>query len=209
MQWQDYIDELKRVKLLEPEEEQELWRRFKAEGDEEARARLIESYQPLVFKQAMPFSRREDIFDIVQEGTIGLIEAVERYDYERGVAFSLYAVHRIRGRIYNFLQREGAADIACLDVEGEGELTPKEQLADPRPSVAFQAEQHELTGRLYQALDRLPEKERTVLEGMFLNSQPAQDLAEGLQVSPSHIYRLQKKGIRRVRGMLSRFMQNW
>ena len=82
-------------------------------------------------------------------------------------------------------------------------------LADPRPSVAFQAEQHELTGRLYQALERLPAKERTVLEGMFLNSQPAQDLAEGLQVSPSHVYRLQKKGIRRVRGMLSRFMQNW
>ena len=43
--------------------------------------------------------------DAVQEGTIGLIEAVERYDPDDGAAFSLYAVHRVRGRVRDFLRR--------------------------------------------------------------------------------------------------------
>ena len=76
-------------------------------------------------------------------------------------------------------------------------------------SVMEQAESHELAKRLHQAMDRLPAKEKAVLEGMYMQSEAAGDMAEGLQVSISHIYRLQKNGIRRVRGMLSRFMQNW
>lgn len=44
--------------------------------------------------------------DLVQEGIIGLIEAVEKFDHERGVAFSLYAIHRIRGRMLNFMGKK-------------------------------------------------------------------------------------------------------
>ena len=72
-----------------------------------------------------------------------------------------------------------------------------------------QAESHELASRLHQAMDRLPAKEKAVLEGLYMQSEAAGDMAEGLQVSISHVYRLQKNGIRRVRGMLSRFMHNW
>ena len=45
-----YLQELSKVKTLEPGEERELWRRFKLDQDYSARSRLIESYQPLVFK---------------------------------------------------------------------------------------------------------------------------------------------------------------
>ena len=195
MQFEQYIAELSRVRLLEPAREQVLWRKYKEEGDEDARRLLIESYQPLVFKQ---------------EGTVGLIEAVEHYEPERGVAFSLFAVHRIRGRMLNFLQKEGNSDVACMDaLPADGGDSLKDNLADMSPSVMEQAESHELASRLHQAMDRLPAKEKAVLEGLYMQSEAAGDMAEGLQVSISHVYRLQKNGIRRVRGMLSRFMHNW
>ncbi len=210
MQMQDYLRELSRVELLEKDEEEELWRRCKEDGDIRARQRLIESYQPLVFKLAMPFRPMGNIMDIIQEGTVGLIEATEAFDFRRGVAFSLYATHRIRGRMLNFVEREGRADVACMDGPMEnGRETIKEGLMDLGVTVQEQVENHELLHRIHRAMDRLPVKERMVLESVYINSEPVKDVAKGLQVSTSCIYRLQKRGIRRVRGMLSRFMRNW
>ena len=211
MRLEDYMKELQSVKLLELEEEAALWQAYKVHGDRTARRRIIESYQPLVFKQAMPYRALPGIMDVIQEGTVGLIEAVEHYDPARGVAFSLFAVHRIRGRMADFLRKEGVSDIACMDARPEtGGETMKESLADTVAlSVPEAAESHELAGRLHAAMDRLPEKERAVLTGVYLESQPVETMADALDVSTSHIYRLQKSGIRRVRGMLSRFMQHW
>ena len=211
MRLEDYMKELQSVKLLEPKEEAALWQAYKVHGDRTARRRIIESYQPLVFKQAMPYRALPGIMDVIQEGTVGLIEAVEHYDPARGVAFSLFAVHRIRGRMADFLRKEGASDIACMDARPEtGGETMKESLADTVAlSVPEAAESHELAGRLHAAMDRLPEKERAVLTGGYLESQPVETMADALDVSTSHIYRLQKSGIRRVRGMLSRFIQHW
>ena len=96
---EEYIRELKKIELLSPKEEARLWDACKGKRDEVARARLIQSYQPLVFKQAMPYRTSEYVMDLIQEGTVGLIEAVESFDPARGVAFSLFAVHRIRGRM--------------------------------------------------------------------------------------------------------------
>ena len=115
MQLQEYLQELNKIELLGRAEELALWQAYKDSGDARARKKLIEAYQPLVFKVASPFRQQENIMDILQEGTVGLIEAVENFDYQRGVAFSIYASYRIRGRMQDFLQQEGMADIACLD----------------------------------------------------------------------------------------------
>ena len=205
----DYVKKLSAVQKLTPEEEREFWRAYKECGDEGARQRIIESYQPLVFREVMPYRTLTAVMDAVQEGTIGLIEAVERYDPKRGVAFSLYAVHRVRGRILDFLRREGQVDLPCLEEETEMCETAKELLVDERPSVAELAEHHALVGVLGAAMARLPARERIVLEGVTIGGTRAQTMAESLGVTPAQIYRLQKNGIRRVRGMLSRFMQHW
>ena len=205
----DYVKKLADVQKLAPAEEGELWRAYKERGDEAARRRIIESYQPLVFREVMPYRALPAVMDAVQEGTIGLIEAVERYDPKRGVAFSLYAVHRVRGRILDFLRREGQVDLPCLEEETEMCETAKELLVDERPSVAELAEHHALVGVLGAAMARLPARERIVLEGVTIGGTRAQTMAESLGVTPAQIYRLQKNGIRRVRGMLSRFMQHW
>jgi len=73
-----YLAELKHIRLLTAEEEATLWRGYKDGGDLSCRRRLIESYQPLVFKTAMRWQLPETtMLDIIQEGTVGLIEAVE------------------------------------------------------------------------------------------------------------------------------------
>ena len=210
LRFAQYVEELQRVKPLTREAEANLWQAYKSGGDEQARLQLIEAYQPLVFKQALPYRSLQNIMDVVQEGTVGLIEAVERYDPERGVAFSLFAMHRIRGRMMDFLQKEVASDSPCMDAMlDEGGITYKENLMDTSPTVAEQAESHELVGMLRRAMERLPAKEKTVLENVYLGSRDVQAVADDMEISPGHVYRLQKTGIRRIRGMLARFMQNW
>ena len=148
--------------------------------------------------------------DLIQEGTVGLIEAVESYDHTRGVAFSLYAFHRIRGRIANFVAREGKLNWVYIDspLEEEGSLTLADALVDGALAVAAQAERNFLVAQVRSAMDRLPKSEQMVLSGMYLEEREPKQLAESLDMSISHIYRLQKQGIRRVRGMLSRLMQD-
>ena len=200
-----YLRELAKVRTLEPDEEKNLWRLFKIEHDCSARSRLIESYQPLVFKQALPYRDLPDVMDLIQEGTIGLIESIENYEPERGVAFSLYAVHRIRGRMFDFLRRQGR-----IMPSRESDYSEQaDRLSDVGPSVAELAESHELFDHLHAALERLPQNERAVLESIYMESQEAKTVAGRLKLSVSHIYRLQKQGIRRIRGMLSRFVKNF
>lgn len=55
-----YLKELQQIKLLSPEEEKALWRAYKEEDDQESRRRLIEQYQPLVFREAMRWHIRQE-----------------------------------------------------------------------------------------------------------------------------------------------------
>lgn len=207
MEWQDYLAELKRISPLSPEREKRLWADYKEQGDRTARNLLIRSYQPLVFRCARPFASMDGVMDVVQEGTVGLIEAAESYDYRRGVAFSLFAVHRIRGRMMDWLKAEAErGDLVTEFLSGEGELRYWEAIPDEGVDIPAQLERAELRSRLQNAVSRLPEKERQVISSIYLDDESAKDVADTMALSVGSIYRLQKKGIQRIRGMLSRFM---
>lgn len=209
MRYQDYLNEVGKIKLLAAAEEKILWQQFKQADDMESRRRLIEHYQPLVVKSLSRWRGKDaEMMDLVQEGTIGLIESVENFDPDRGVAFSLYALHRIRGRILNFLAKEAKTGQILLRTPAESPagLTVVESVLDDSLSVAETAERNFLLDQLRLAMGRLPNKERLALNGVYIEDQAAGQVASALQISPSHLYRLQKQGIRRVRGMLSRLM---
>ena len=204
-----YLKELQQIKLLDPEEERALWLAYKDQGSQESRRRLIEQYQPLVFREAMRWHIPRDMLqDALQEGTLGLIEAVERYDYRRNIAFPIFAVHRIRGEILDFLQKENKRSSLSLDEPDENGVTLRDQLPDRAEDLAERTGRQILFEHVAQTLQRLPQKEQIVVEGVYLKDQQQKSLAHDLSVSLPYVYRLQKRGIRRVRGMLSRFIHD-
>lgn len=200
----EYVKSLSHIKPLALDEEKALWKRYKEEGEIEARQSLIEHYQPLVFREAMKFGLQETVtLDLIQEGTVGLMEAAERFAPEKGVAFSLYALHRVRGRMVDFLSRNGNE---VLLSEGEDE---KVFLTKAVPDTAFEsADRNSLGEAVGRALSRLPGRERDVISAMYMQEESASETADTLDVSTAYVYRLQKRGIRRLRGMLSKLMHD-
>lgn len=94
-----YLKEIGKVNLLTPEEEVDLARRM-SEGDEEAKQRLSEANLRLVVSIAKRYVGRGMLFlDLIQEGNLGLIKAVEKFDYTKGYKFSTYATWWIRQAI--------------------------------------------------------------------------------------------------------------
>jgi RNA polymerase sigma-32 factor len=99
-----YLREVQRHPLLSPEETRELAIRFKETEDPRAAARLVTSNLRLVVKIAYEYRRAyKNIMDLVQEGNIGLMQAVKRYDPYRGVKLSSYAAWWIRAYILRFI----------------------------------------------------------------------------------------------------------
>ncbi|MGB9793092.1 MAG: RNA polymerase sigma factor RpoD [Thermacetogeniaceae bacterium] len=94
-----YLKEIGRIPLLTPEEEIELAKRIE-QGDEEAKRRLAEANLRLVVSIAKRYVGRGMLFlDLIQEGNLGLIKAVEKFDYRKGYKFSTYATWWIRQAI--------------------------------------------------------------------------------------------------------------
>jgi RNA polymerase primary sigma factor len=94
-----YLKEIGRVPLLTAEEEVELAKRIE-QGDEEAKRRLAEANLRLVVSIAKRYVGRGMLFlDLIQEGNLGLIKAVEKFDYRKGYKFSTYATWWIRQAI--------------------------------------------------------------------------------------------------------------
>jgi len=94
-----YLKEIGKVPLLTADEEIDLAKRM-SEGDEEAKKRLAEANLRLVVSIAKRYVGRGMLFlDLIQEGNLGLIKAVEKFDYQKGFKFSTYATWWIRQAI--------------------------------------------------------------------------------------------------------------
>ncbi len=95
-----YLKEIRKSVLLTFAQEQDLGKRIQEHGDEDARRQMIESNLRLVVSMAKRYINRGLPFsDIIEEGNIGLIRAVEKFDYKRGFKFSTYASWWIRQAI--------------------------------------------------------------------------------------------------------------
>ncbi len=99
-----YMSEVRRYPLLTPDEEKALATRLVEHGDSSAARKLIEANLRLVVKIAYEYRRaHRNLLDLVQEGNIGLIQAVSKFDPYRGVKLSSYAAFWIRAYILKFI----------------------------------------------------------------------------------------------------------
>jgi len=187
-----FLDDLGRFPLLSAAEQTELAKRIE-QGDEEARKQMIGSNLRLVVHWARRYQGRGvDLIDLVQEGTFGLMRAVEKFDWRKGFRFSTYATWWIRQALQRAVQSKGRAirlpeDALASELEADPDHVrlPRvvASLDQPLTSEAtatlgdvvsgdetpFEDEiAHTLTlGKLDAAIDRLPELERHVVRLRF------------------------------------------
>lgn len=101
---QAYMQEISRYALLTPEEEHDLAVRYKEAGDSKAAYNLVTANLRLVAKIAFKYRRfYKNVLDLIQEGNIGLMKAVQKFDPYRGVRLSTYARYWIQAYVMYFL----------------------------------------------------------------------------------------------------------
>jgi RNA polymerase sigma-32 factor len=99
-----YMAEVRKYPLLTREEEQELARRYRDTGDKEALFRLITANLMMVVRVARSFRRAaRNLLDLIQEGNLGLLQAIERFDPDVGVRLPTYAAWWVRAYMVKFL----------------------------------------------------------------------------------------------------------
>lgn len=100
----EYLKQIAQHTLLTPEEEIDLARRYRDTGDRDAAWRMTTANLRLVVKIAFELNRTKmDVLDLIQEGNLGLMRAVQKYDPEKGIRFASYAVWWIKGYIYKYI----------------------------------------------------------------------------------------------------------
>jgi RNA polymerase sigma factor for flagellar operon FliA len=229
------------------EEESALWSRWRGCRDGAARAALIQQYEPLARRIAAAVFRRRpgndvEFEDYRQFASVGLVEAVERFDPALGARFGTYAGPRIRGAVLSGLERmterrrlagtrkqlererlasmlpdlgglEGEAllerlgDLAVnvafsiiLDGLGLAPGTQKEGLAGPYA----QLELHRTKRQIRAAVDRLPPRERLVIELHYHQERTLDEVARALEVSRPRACQLHKRALERLRDLVSK-----
>jgi len=104
-----YLVEIRRFPVLRPDEEYTLARQWREEGDRTAAHRLVTSHLRLVAKIAMGYRGYGlPVSEIISEGNIGLMQAVKRFEPERGFRLATYAMWWIRASIHEFILRSSS-----------------------------------------------------------------------------------------------------
>lgn len=101
-----YLDQIRRFPMLEPQEEYALAKRWREHRDSEAAHKLVTSHLRLVAKIAMGYRGYGlPISEVVSEGSVGLMQAIKRFEPERGFRLATYAVWWIRALIHEYIMR--------------------------------------------------------------------------------------------------------
>jgi RNA polymerase sigma-32 factor len=101
-----YLQEIKRFPMLEPQEEYMLAKRWREHGDREAAHKLVTSHLRLVAKIAMGYRGYGlPIGEVISEGNVGLMQAVKRFEPDKGFKLATYAMWWIRASIQEYILR--------------------------------------------------------------------------------------------------------
>lgn len=178
------------------EEERTLWLRS-AEHDECAREQLILAYRPMVYWLAKSLRIPYNVYpDLIQEGMVALIGAVDAFDITRNNKFSTFAYYKIKGRMINFLQRSEAK--APLPVDDAVFAEEEAKTA----SLNSQAERSEWTIDLEHAFNHLSERESDIIRALVLEGECAKEVAEKQTIDVSHVYRIRRKALEKLKKWL-------
>jgi len=204
---------------LVEEESVALWREYRRAGDVTIRNSLVMRHMGLVYQIANKYAAlaRDAHDDLVQEGCLGLIRAIERFQPDYGVQFSTYAYPVISGTIKNYLrdrrrllgmsrwERSDDSEWGTVDFfigEGEELLAPEslEALVGPvEENFADQVVERMLAKTL---LGRLPLLERRIVQHFFYDDLTQREVARMVARSTSRISRILRQALEKIRNLL-------
>lgn len=260
-----YLAEVKKYPLLSREEEQALARRFRDYGDVAAAHSLVVSNLRFVVKVAHEYKGYGlKLLDIIQEGNVGLMKAVKKFDPDKGYRLISYAVWWIRAQIHSYILRswsmvrlgttqarrklffklrslksrmeqdaEGAGvtaleladelgvseeDVADMDmrlsardfsldarISDESAASHLDAMASPdvdqETRLGEAQEQRLLQGTTSQALARLTDRERYIIQRRYLDEEPQtlQEIGETFKVSRERVRQLESRALKKLR----------
>ena len=200
-----YLKEIGNIPLLTPEEEVELAKEMK-EGSKQAAKKMAEANLRLVVSIAKRYvGRGMQFLDLIQEGNVGLIKAIEKYDYTKGYKFSTYATWWIRQAITRSIADQARTiRIPVHMVETMNKLTKVQrsltQELGREPSVeAF----GQLKDDIRSVLDKLNEREQKVLRMRFGlddgKEHTLEEVGQELHVTRERIRQIEAKALRKLR----------
>lgn len=211
-----------RVEALLEQNSVAVWQEYRRTRDVDIRNGLVLQHMGLVYRLANRYAglARDSLDDLVQEGCLGLIRAVERFRPEYGLQFSTYAYPVISGSIKNYLRsrrrllgqspwERGKADDDDASDPSRPTLRRGEELFAP-------ADLEQLTGAVTEdftrdvierlltgaLLERLPLLERRILQHFFYDDLTQREVARQVSRSTSRISRLMRRALERVRLLL-------
>lgn len=198
-----YFDEVASYKPLSKEEEYELWKKYKYEGDMKARDKLISSNLKFVASIAKQYQGRGLSYaDLIAEGNIGLIKALDKFDGERGYKIISYSVWWIKQTILEALAKRNASEDEDLPldyerpVETEDDDYQAEMGDDHYVSEAFEGNKEmEREQAIKFLMDYLNQRERNIITKYYgLDGNKPKTLEEiGME------YGLTKERIRQIK----------
>jgi len=178
---------------------------YRTTGDRAARDRLVEEMMPLVHSLARRYAGRgEPVDDLVQVGAIGLIKAIDRFELERGVELSTYAVPTIVGEIRRHL-RDSTQPLRVPRRNGEQRVVVQSVAldADAPSSRDVRAERGLELGEeralIEAGLRALPRRQRRIVQLHYFANLSQRGIASELGLSQVHVSRLLHDSLGKLR----------
>ncbi|WP_158601691.1 sigma-70 family RNA polymerase sigma factor [Solilutibacter pythonis] len=220
--------------------EADLWLLYKKRNDTAARDRLVAHYQSWASGIAGGIHRRLGAYQVDREdfthnALIGMLEAMNRFDPDRGIPFPAYAASRVRGAVFNGIRTIihdrpppsiNKSGYRLSEMDDDNEKDPFLLLLDAvtslgvsylldetlstigmraQPDAYAFASQRQMAERLLMAVNRLPDRLRGVVEAHYYKEKKFTDIAQELGVTKGRVSQLHKEALNTLKGDLRKF----
>jgi RNA polymerase sigma factor (sigma-70 family) len=219
-EFQQYCREIQQYSNLTHEQERELAKRYQ-QGDGAAGQKIIHANLRFVVKVSRKFFYSgHNCLDIVQEGNLGLIKALERFDPERGIPFIYYAVWWVEATIKAFMQKSGkvhtgslrhAKNLLSLDEHIGNDDNDKDRWidfltdgSDPEKQYYGKERSHDISSLFQHCFASLSQREVSVIKQRFYADPPIKLKEIGMQlgVSRERVRQIQMRSMEKLKQVL-------